>query len=93
MSTGIMVWDEAGQLLIDTSTNVATLLGVETSRTSGFSITNDYFYKGVPWFFYLPRGVYSFGAPADGFPSVSFSGNMMTVTGSSFDGTFYYGIY
>lgn len=88
-----MIWDDQARLIVDTSTSLATLLGVETGRTSGFSVSNDYFAKGVPWYFYVPRGVYSFGAPADGFPTVSFSGTTMTVSGSNFDGTFYYGIY
>lgn len=96
MPAGVWLWDEQGRPIVDTTTSIATIVGT-TSASSPFTITNPMFQRGIPWYFYIPRGVYGMvpgggGTSGAGTPSVSFSGQTMSVNGSLFDGTFIYGI-
>lgn len=95
MPTGAQVWDDAGNLIVDTSTALMCLLGI-TTASAGFSVTDDNLTKGTPWYFFMPSSLYQFSLaypPTSGVPSVSFSGNVMTVSGSDFSGTFYWGVF
>ncbi len=92
MAVGIQVWRPDGVMIVDTTTNIAAILGVNVSPGNGFTITDDWLLKGVPWYFFIPSGLYSFDNPGGGIPSVSFNGNQMTVTGSNIAGTIIYGV-
>ena len=88
MAIGLEVWAPDGTKTLSISDRVNILIDV-LAVTGPVTVTNDVLTQGTPYFLYLP-------ASYDGNPhpiSVSFSGNTMTITGSSINGYLLFGIF
>ncbi|MDR5879014.1 hypothetical protein [Caballeronia sp. LZ032] len=49
MPAGLLVWDEAGRLVVDTTTFLGRYLGQAVIGNGTGSIVNDQFTQGIPW--------------------------------------------
>lgn len=74
MASGLRVWDASGNLIVDTTTRLGTVLGTVTTTKANGSITNAGFAQGTP--FYSVCGItdaYSVFSP-----KITLSGNTMS---------------
>lgn len=93
---GLQVWDELGNLIVDTSTRLTLYLGsikLQKGVNETVTITDSGFSKGKP--FYVCTTITSKGSVA-----VSFNGNTMSCklidglyTGNNYSVTIIYGVY
>lgn len=77
MAFGLKIWDELGNVVLDTNVRVGRIIGQVTSGTSAGSISVPDFAQGTPWFIVQPITSAGFTAEV---PNVTISGNTLSWT-------------
>jgi hypothetical protein len=94
MASGLRVWDNVGNLLIDTSTRMGRVLGQISTGTADGSVTSAGFATGAPFYAIVPKS----GSPAAiNTPNITITGNTMSWSFSGVpspqDSLVLYGVY
>lgn len=74
MPHGLRTWDASGNMVIDVSTRLTSIIGVASVTSSNGSVTNADFARGTPFWYFtnIPAGIAT--------PDVSFSGTTLSWT-------------
>lgn len=78
MGQGLQIWDTTGKVLVDTTSQISTILGrVEAfAENSTYTFTNPKLNEGIPFFIVTPMS----SIHINGFISVTFKGSTATIT-------------
>ena len=74
MPQGLQVWDDSGNLIVDTATRLGRILGVTTISASSGTVVNSGFSGGTPFWIAIPLAT---GDVEHG-PDISVSGTTLT---------------
>lgn len=77
MPHGLKIWDELGNVVLDTSVRVGRIIGRVNSGTTAGSVSVPDFSQGTPWFIVQPITSASFTSEV---PNVTISNNTLSWT-------------